>query len=101
VAPPARRRRHRAGGVAGRSSRLLGGRNGSSPSALLWQSSAHCRLSGWGCRSLRPSGLRSAQGLVTEGDAVAYVNGVLKTKAAEADMLRAQAAVNTARKIYA
>jgi hypothetical protein len=32
---------------------------------------------------------------------VAYVNGVLKTKAAEADMLRAQAAVNTARKIYA
>ena len=48
---------------------------------------------GWGCRSLRPSGLRSAQGLVTEGDAVAYVNGVLKTKAAEADMLRAQAAV--------
>jgi type I restriction enzyme R subunit len=35
------------------------------------------------------------EGEVTEGDAVAYVDGVLKTKLLESDTLRAQAAANT------
>jgi hypothetical protein len=54
-----------------------------------------------GLPKLDALGPSQRSGPVIEGDAVAYVNGVLKTKAAESDMLRAQAAVNTARKIYA